>query len=39
MRAFPALCDVTHVDFAVLGGHAGYIGAAGVARAAFQADA
>lgn len=35
MRAFPALADVTHVDFAVLGGHAGYIGAAGVARAAY----
>ena len=37
MRAFPALSDVTHIDFALLGGHAGYVGAAGVARAAHQA--
>jgi glucokinase len=34
MRAFPSLVDKTHIDFAVLGGHAGYIGAAGVARVA-----
>jgi len=38
MRAFPALSEVTHVDFAVLGGHAGYIGAAGVARAAYAEE-
>ena len=34
MRAFPALAKATHIDFALLGGHAGYIGAAGVARTA-----
>jgi glucokinase len=32
-RAFPALAKVIHVDFAELGGHAGYIGAAAVGRA------
>jgi glucokinase len=31
-RAFPTLVDRTVVDFAHLGGHAGYIGAAGIAR-------
>ena len=31
-RAFPTLIDKTVVDFALLGGHAGYIGAAGIAR-------
>ena len=31
-RAFPALVDKTHIDFAELGGSAGYIGAAGLAR-------
>ncbi len=36
MRAFPALVDVTYIDFAVLGGHAGYIGAAGIARSHYQ---
>lgn len=38
IRAFPALVDKTHIDFAVLGGHAGYIGAAGIARATHIAD-
>ena len=38
MRAFPALAEKTHIDFAQLGGHAGYIGAAGVARAAYLAE-
>lgn len=32
-RVFPSLVGLINVDFAVLGGHAGYIGAAGVARA------
>ena len=32
-RAFPALIEKTSVDFASLGGDAGYIGAAGMARA------
>ena len=36
MRAFPALVDVTYIDFAVLGGHAGYIGASGIARSHYQ---
>jgi len=36
MRAFPALVDVTYIDFATLGGHAGYIGAAGIARSHYQ---
>lgn len=36
-RAFPALVGTTTVDFASLGGDAGYIGAAGVARATFPA--
>jgi glucokinase len=31
-RAFPTLIERTVVDFAHLGGHAGYIGAAGIAR-------
>ena len=33
-RAFPALVDKTHIDFAQLGRNAGYIGAAGLARLA-----
>lgn len=35
-RAFPALAEVTAIEFAMLGGHAGYIGAAGVARVAYS---
>jgi glucokinase len=31
-RAFPTLIERTVVDFAHLGGHAGYIGAAGIGR-------
>ena len=31
-RAFPVLAERTMIDFARLGGDAGYIGAAGVAR-------
>lgn len=31
-RAFPTLVERTVIDFAHLGGHAGYIGAAGIAR-------
>lgn len=34
-RVFPALTDKTVIDFATLGGDAGYIGSAGVARAAY----
>ena len=37
-RAFPSLENRTQIDFALLGGHAGYIGAAGFARAAAQAS-
>ncbi len=36
-RAFPVLRDRTHIDFAMLGGDAGFIGAAAIARAAFGA--
>jgi glucokinase len=32
LRAFETLVERTVVDFAHLGGHAGYIGAAGIAR-------
>lgn len=35
-RAFPVLAERTHVDFATLGGDAGYIGAAGMARVGLQ---
>ena len=31
-RAFPVLAERTVIDFATLGGDAGYIGAAGMAR-------
>jgi glucokinase len=31
-RAFETLVERTVIDFALLGGHAGYIGAAGIAR-------
>ncbi len=31
-RALPALAEQTTIDFAMLGGDAGYIGAAGLAR-------
>lgn len=34
-RAFPLLAEKTVIDFASLGGDAGYIGAAGIARAQF----
>jgi glucokinase len=37
-RAFPALAAAIHIDFAALGGHAGYIGAAGVARTEHLAE-
>ena len=37
-RAFESLEARTHIDFAQLGEYAGYIGAAGVARAAFLAE-
>ena len=37
-RAFESLEGRTHIDFASLEGHAGYIGAAGVARAQYLAD-
>jgi glucokinase len=33
-RAFPVLAEKVLIDYATLGGHAGYIGAAGVARLA-----
>ena len=35
-RAFPVLAKHTKIEFAELGGHAGYVGAAGVARAAYR---
>jgi glucokinase len=35
-RAFPTLAEKTVVDFATLGGDAGFIGAAGIARLACQ---
>jgi glucokinase len=35
-RAFETLVEKTVVDFATLGGHAGYIGAAGIARMAYH---
>lgn len=35
-RAFPTLVGRTVVDFAHLGGHAGYIGAAGISRMNYQ---
>lgn len=35
-RAFESLERRTHIDFASLGGYAGYIGAAGVARASYM---
>jgi glucokinase len=35
-RCFPTLVETTVIDFALLGSHAGYIGAAGVARQDFQ---
>jgi glucokinase len=34
--AFPILAEKTVIDFASLGGDAGYIGAAGVARLAYR---
>jgi glucokinase len=38
-RAFPALVNKTNIDFATLGGDAGYIGAAGMARVAYAKTA
>jgi glucokinase len=35
-RAFPVLAEKVTIDFASLGGDAGYIGAAGIARTAYQ---
>jgi len=35
-RAFPVLAEAIKIDYASLGGDAGYLGAAGVARAAFR---
>jgi glucokinase len=35
-RAFAVVADTTLIDYASLGGDAGYIGAAGISRAAFQ---
>ena len=35
-RAFPVLVKNTIIDFASLGGDAGYIGAAGIARLEYQ---
>lgn len=35
-RAFPTLVERTVIEFAHLGGHAGYIGAAGIARMSYQ---
>jgi len=35
-RAFPVPAARTKIDFAILGGDAGYIGAAGIARQEFQ---
>ncbi len=35
-RAFPVLAAKTSIDFALLGGDAGYIGAAGIARVDYQ---
>lgn len=35
-RAFPVLADKTTIDFASLGGDAGFIGAAGIARAGLR---
>jgi glucokinase len=32
LRAFPMLVERTRIDYAMLGGDAGYIGAAGLAR-------
>lgn len=34
LRAYPAVGDTTEIDFATLGGNAGFIGAAGIARLA-----
>jgi len=35
-RAFPTVAERIHVDFASLGGDAGYIGAAGIARVSYH---
>lgn len=35
-RAFPVLAEKTAIDFASLGGDAGYVGAAGIARLAYK---
>lgn len=36
LRAFPVLAERTHIDFASLGSDAGFIGAAGTARAGYR---
>ncbi len=36
LRAFPVLAERTNIEFASLGGDAGYIGAAGIARVEYQ---
>lgn len=38
LRAFPVLAEKTTIDFAQLGGDAGFIGAAGIARAATRSQ-
>ena len=38
LRAFPVLAEKTTIDFAQLGGDAGFIGAAGIARAAARSQ-
>ena len=38
-RAYPILAERTVIDFATLGGDAGYIGAAGLARLDYQKKA
>jgi glucokinase len=37
-RAYPVVRDTTVIDYATLGSDAGYIGAAGIARADYQAE-
>lgn len=39
LRAFPVLAQTTKIDYASLGGDAGYLGAAGIARRAHQNSA
>ena len=37
-RVFPGLAEKTTIDFATLGGDAGYIGSAGVARREYMIE-